>query len=473
LRYRHSSNAKFDSGIKINNPNTNTTGKAKLVEGRIIPALFKLAAPMLVGLAAITIFNLADTFFIAKLGTTELAAISFTFPIVVLIAGLTLGLGVGVTALIAQKIGKGEIEEVRRITRDGLILAVSIVVVVCTVGVLTIDPVFRMMGASENILPFIKEYMLIWYSGVAFVIIPMVGNSAIRGTGNTLFPALIMVFAAVVNIILDPLLIFGLGPFPALGLKGAAIATVIGRGTTLVFSLWVLIKQEKLLSLTAPKLVELKKHWKSILVVGGPAGFTNVMTPVAAAVITWLVSTYGPTAVAGIGAGVRVEGFINMLPAAIGSGLAPFIGQNWGAKRPDRVRRAIKLSNRFLFVTGFFVYFLVVTFAHQIAGLFASEPEVARVITMFLRIVLIGFAFESLFVVSTSGFNALRRPRKAVSLHMMRLFIFHVPFAYGGSIIGGLPGIFVGLAIAKVLTGCVGYLWIKRVGKREIGSSSV
>lgn len=423
---------------------------------------------MLVGLAAITAFNLADTFFIARLGTLELAAISFTFPIVVLVAGLTLGLGVGVTAIIAQKIGRGEFDEVRRLTRDGLILAISIVVIVCTAGVLTIDPVFRLLGATEDILPYIKDYMLIWYSGVAFVIIPMVGNSAIRGTGNTLFPALIMVFAALVNIVLDPLLIFGLGPFPALGMKGAAIATVIGRGTTMILSLWVLIKQEKLLSLSIPRMDELWSHWKSILVVGGPAGLTNVLTPVAAGVITRLVSTYGPAAVAGIGAGVRVEQFIFMIPAALGSGLAPFIGQNWGAKKPDRVRDAIKLSNRFLFITGWAVYALLATFAHQISAIFASEPEVARIMTLYLRIALIGLVLESLFIVSASSFNALRQPRKAMALHMLRLFVFHVPFAYAGSMLGGLPGMFVGIAIAKILIGFVGYVWIGQVGKRDV-----
>lgn len=422
---------------------------------------------MLVGLAAITVFNLADAFFIARLGTTELAAISFTFPVVVLIAGLTLGLGVGVTAIIAQRIGKGELEEVRRLTRDGLILAISIVVIVCTIGVLTIDPVFRMMGASEDILPFIKEYMLIWYSGVAFVIIPMVGNSAIRGTGNTLFPALIMVFAALVNIILDPILIFGFGPVPAMGLKGAAIATVIGRGTTMVFSLWVLIKHEKLLSLSMPRMAEVWNHWKSIMVVGGPAGLTSVITPLAAAIITRLVSGYGPVAVAGIGAGVRIEQFVNMIPIALGSGLAPFIGQNWGAGNRDRVIEAIRLSNRFLFLTGLVVYIIVAILANPISNAFTSDGEVAGIMSMFLQIALIGFSMESLFIVSASSFNALRRPKQALSLHMIRLFAFHVPLAYAGSMIGGLIGIFIGLAIAKILTGIVGYLWIRRVGKRE------
>lgn len=427
---------------------------------------------MLIGLAAITVFNLTDTFFISLLGTTELAAISFTFPVVVLIAGLTLGLGVGVTAIISQQIGKGNHSEVKRLTRDGLILALSIVVLICTVGLLTMNLTFEIMGASDEILPLVKDYMQIWYFGVAFVIIPMVGNSAIRGTGNVAFPAAIMVFAALTNFVLDPLLIFGLGPFPQLGLKGAAIATVIARGTTMALSLWVLIKREKLLSLKVPRVSELFRHWKSILVVGGPAGLTNVITPIAVGVITKLVSSHGVGAVAALGAAARVEQLTMMIPAALGSGLAPFIGQNWGAGKVERVRNAITLSQRFLFFGGVLIYFLIVFWGEDISQIFTKDPVVSTIMVTIFKIVFIGIALDALFIISTSSFNALRRPKQALLLHFYRIFIFQLPFAYLGSMLWGLEGIFWGVAATKICSGIMGYFRINKAGKVMVLESS-
>ena len=185
---------------------------AILTEGPVGGTLIRLTGPMVIGIGAMVAFNLTDTFFVGRLGPTELAALSFTFPVVLIVNSIAIGIGIGASAVISRAVGRGEGHEVRRLATDSLTLALSIVALFVVAGFLTIDPVFRKLGATESVLPFIRQYMQIWYMGMIFVVVPMVGNNAIRARGDTKSPAAIMLVAVVVNIVMDPLLIFVLDP---------------------------------------------------------------------------------------------------------------------------------------------------------------------------------------------------------------------------------------------------------------------
>ncbi len=182
---------------------------------------------MVFGLVAILAFNLVDTFFISLLGTDALAAVSFTFPITFAVNCITMGIGVGISTGVARLLGQNAQINAARLSGHGLLLAVILVIGASALGLATIDPLFRLLGAHDNLLPLIHDYMSVWYLTIPLLVIPMAGNSAIRATGDTKTPAKIMVVAGFINGLLDPLLIFGLGPVPALGVKGAAIASAI------------------------------------------------------------------------------------------------------------------------------------------------------------------------------------------------------------------------------------------------------
>ncbi|MCD6287630.1 MAG: MATE family efflux transporter, partial [Candidatus Hydrogenedentes bacterium] len=287
--------------------------KARLVNGSVSRSLLNLAAPMTAGIFAITAFNLADTYFVARLGTRELAAMSFTFPVVMLVQSVALGLGLGTASVVSRAIGEGDSGKVRRLATDSLILAVLVVVLVVSVGLATITPLFRAMGAAPDILPLIRQYMIIWYVGTIFVTVPMVGNSIIRATGDTKWPSLIMIFAAAINIVIDPLLIFGLLGLPRLELAGAAIATVIGRASTLILSLAILHFRERIIRLSAMSLGAVWQSWKKILYISIPSAGANLLVPVAMGVVVHIAAGFGTAAVAAVGAGARVDSFA-MLP---------------------------------------------------------------------------------------------------------------------------------------------------------------
>ena len=437
--------------------------KATLVEGHIGKTLIKLTIPMIFGILGMVAFNLVDTFFIGQLGTNELAAISFTFPVVFVIGSLAMGLGMGASAVISRAIGEGDPTRVQRFTTDSLILSVLVVVVFIVIGLLTIDQVFGLLGATPQVMPLIKQYMLIWYPSMIFVVIPMVGNNAIRATGDTKTPSVIMLVAVAVNIILDPLLIFGIGPFPALALAGAAIATAIARAITLVVSLWVLYFRDHMITLVRPGLDTLLNSWKRILYIGLPAAGSNMVIPLGTGVITSLVAVYGAAAVAGFGVASRVDMFSLTIIMALSSVLGPFIGQNWGAGKTGRVILATNYSLRFSIGWGLAITLLLAVTAPSIASLFNDNPAVTSVTAAYLRIVPLSYGLLGVVLLVRTALNVLNRPFQAAALTVIQMFVLYIPLAYIGSYLFGVPGIFVAAAAANVIAGIVAYIWLRRV----------
>ena len=440
-----------------------TANKALLVEGSIGKILVTLTIPMIFGMVGIIAFNLVDTFFVGRLGTRELAALSFTFPVVMVIGSLALGLGTGASAVISRAIGEQDTKKVRRLTTDALVLSVLLVGAFVFVGFLTIDPLFRLLGASPELLPLIRQYMVIWYPGMVFLVVPMVGNNAIRATGDTKTPAIIMLMAAVLNTLIDPLLIFGLGPFPRLELAGAAIATVIARAVTLAVALWVLHFRDRMTTLELPSLKAMSSSWKSILYIGLPTAGTRIIGPISIGVVTRLLASYGPEAVAGFGVAIRIEFFALTVIIALASVVGPFVGQNWGAGRLDRVTTGLKYSNRFSMVWGAAMLLVLGAAAGWIAPLFNDNPEVISTTVLYLMIVPISYGAHGVLHISNTALNVLQRPFHAAALIAGQMFLLYIPMAHLGSRAFGLWGIFAGIVIALCIGGISARMVLGRI----------
>jgi len=418
---------------------------------------------MIFGILAMMAFNLVDTFFIGRLGTIQLAAISFTFPVIMIVSSLAMGLGVGASAVISRAIGQGDHDKVVRLTTDSLFLALVIVIVFITAGLILLEPIFRLIGVTADIMPYVKQYMNIWLPGMIFLVIPMVGNNAIRATGDTLTPSLIMIFAVTINAVLDPLLIFGIGFFPRLGLAGAAIATVTARALTMVLSLYILYHREKMIALCIPKITSLIASWKQILFIGIPAAATNMITPVAMGIITRIIAQFGAPAVAGAGVATRVEAFGHIVIMALYTALGPFVGQNWGANKFGRVQKAVRLSQRFGLLWGLGLTTLLMVFGNSIAALFNNDPKFIRVATDYFRILPVGYPLGSVLIISTGVLNVLHKPYHSAFLTVMRTLLLFVPLAYIGSKVIGIEGIFIAGAAAHIISGSAAYFWLKRI----------
>lgn len=433
-------------------------GGGLLTQGPISTHLWNMTLPMIIGIFSIIAFNVADTYFIAKLGTEYLAAFSYTFPVVLAFGSIAVGLGAGAASVISRAIGERDGSKVRRLATDSLTLSMVIVVTLLVVGYLTIDPVFTLLGASASERVLIAEYMKIWYPGMFFLIIPMVGNNIIRATGDTKFPALLMVGGAIFNIILDPILIFGLYGAPAMGLQGGAIATVIARALTLVASLSILIFREKLIVLHRVAFSKVMESWKSIVAIGVPAAANNLIGPISIAIITRFVSGYGPEAIAGFGVATRIESFSLVIVFALATGLAPIVGQNWGAGNIDRVKETIRLSHKFCLAWGLLAALVLGLFPETITKLFDSNLQVITVASAYLFLVPISYGGEGVLITTNFALNALGKPLKATILTITRMFILYIPLAFIGKSYFGIYGIFLAACTTNLAIGLIAHM---------------
>ena len=417
---------------------------------------------MVWGVFAIIAFNLVDTYFVGQLGTKQLAAMSFTFPVVMTFGSLAMGLGVGATSVIARAIGEGDRSRVKRFTTNSLTLAIVSVVIFVSIGLFTINPLFKALGATDDVMPFIEQYMRIWYFGMIFLVVPMVGNSAIRASGNTLTPSIIMTIASIVNIVLDPILILGLWGFPRLELQGAAIATVISRAITLIAALLVLYFKEKMLSLKIPSIQETLWCWKDILYVGLPAAATTMIAPISIGIITSLLANFGAETVAAFGVASRIESFGLITLNALSASIAPFVGQNWGANKYERVQKAMRLSFIFSLFWGTMVAVILFPSSEWLVSLFNKNPEVIEIAVRYLWIVPLSYGGAGIIQIANSTFNALGKPIPSIIMTIFRMFVLYIPLAYFGSIYFGENGIFAAASIANILVGIGAFIWTQK-----------
>jgi putative MATE family efflux protein len=430
-----------------------------MLHDKVASALFRLVLPMIPGTLSIVLFNLADTYFVGQLGADPLAAMSFSFPVVLISGGLAMGLGIGTSTYVSHALGRGDRPEAARLASQAHILAFGIVLFLAVIGLLTIDQLFGAMGATTATLPLIREYMTIWFIGLPFVILPMVGMNVLQATGDTKIPGTVLTLSVLLNIALDPLLIFGLGPFPALGISGAAIATVVGRASSFLIVGAVVWRREKLYTLRLGSPANTLRAWGSILFVGIPAAAANILLPISMGVITRLVSAFGTNAVAGFGAATRIESFALVFTLALSMILTPFVGLNHGAGNQRRVLRGHRAASGFSMAWGLMVLVVFMLAAGPIARAFNDTPEVVAVAAQYLRVVAFSYGFLGIVNLTAAAFNGLKKPMHAAGVAALRLFVLLIPLAYVGRALFDLPGIFWGVAIGNVFAGAAGFAW--------------
>ena len=434
-----------------------------LSEGSIQKSLIRMTTPMIIGMLMLFTFSLVDTLFISFLGTEALTAISFTFPVTFTIMSLAIGLGIGASAVVGKYLGRSDYDKAKEastvINYISLLLA-TIVVAICW---FFMDSIFNLMGARESLMPAIREYMNVWFPGSIMVVCIMTGNSILRACGDTKTPSILMAAAGLINAILDPILIFGLGPIPALGIQGAAWATVTAWGICYFYLMYILVIQKELVSSSMPSRPVMLSSGREMLRIGVPAAGANMMTPLAAGIMTAIAAGFGDEAVAAFGVGARLEPMATLIVLAMSSSLPPLISQNFGAAKIDRVEKAYQLSIKFILVWQMLVYALVALGAGVIASTFSDDPKVIETIKLFLWILPLGYGLQGIVILTNSSLNALHRPMAALYLSSARFFVFYVPLAYVGSQWFGLAGFFGGAFCGNLLMAAISYISFNKV----------
>jgi putative MATE family efflux protein len=439
--------------------------KAKLAEGPVGRHLVHMTVPILFGITTMMAQSIIDAWFLGKVGDRALAAFSFGFPILMVITSVAIGLGAGTSSVVARAIGANDHRRARRLATDSLLLSFIITAALALIGILTINPLFKLLGAPADMIPMISSFMTILYCGVPFLVVGMVGTSSMRATGDTVLPGKLMMAGAALNVLLDPIFIFGFGPVPAMGLNGAATAALLARGSMFLGTIYFMVHRLDMVTYNKPDLAELKRSWRDILHVGLPAAGTNAIIPVAMTVITAMIARYGPEAVAGFGVASRIESLVLVIFYALSSVIGPFVGQNLSAGSESRIQESLRLCALFCLASGLVIAALLGLSAGFLPTLFSQNPDVTNVTRMFLWLAPISYGAYGVVMVMNAAFNGLGKPMPAVYISATRMILMYLPLAILGRHWFGIAGIFGAYAIANVLTGLLSYVWAQRTAR--------
>ncbi len=433
-----------------------------LTQGKASTALLSLTIPMILGISSNLIAALFETYLIGLIGTDELAAYSFTFPVLGALTSFMLGISIGLSSVLARTVGSGDHDQVTRLATDGVSLMALTMAIAAVVGYLSIKPLFTMMGADETTLPLIQGYMEIWYFGLIFFTLPSIGANALRATGDARISGTIMVAGAIFQMILDPILILGLGGFPKLGMEGAAWAMVVSRACLCAATFYVLIFRKKLIVPARASFSLVLNSWKKILSVGIPATATNLIGPISTAIIVSLLAGYGKEAVAGFGIASRLEA-LSVIPLfALSASIGPFVGQNWGANLKGRANEGMKLSFAWAMGWGLIVALIFLFLHEDVATLFDSNENVVAYTSTYLMIVPISYGAWGVLMMASATFNSLGKPLSSTTMSIVRMFVIYVPLAFIGEHFWGVMGIFGAASLSNIIMGVVSYSWNRK-----------
>ena len=425
-----------------------------LTQGSVPSALAKLTAPMVMGVSSSILVQTIEMGFIGQLSTQHVAAITFTFPLTMVLTSIALGISIGTSSVIARSVGAGNQSEVSRLGSHSLILVGIFMTILSVLAWFSIDPLFTAMGASPEVIVLIHSYLDIYLPGTVLFTLTMIAGSIMRAAGNANIPGVVMTLGALFNLIIDPILIFGWLGVPRLELAGAAVAMTITRIITTGVMFYYISKGD--MASFSHGLDRFMDSAKRVLHVGIPAMATQLIGPVTAAIITAMLAQHGEIVVAGFGVAGRIESVAAIMLFALSGSIGPFVGQNWGAHQMDRVRKGVLTAYKFCFLYGLFTAVPLFFFGDVLSGLIDDDPTVLSTAAFYLAVVPWTYATWGMLMMASASFNALGRPLPSTALSFGRMFIVYLPLAWWLNSLYGYQGIFIATALSNGIMGIVG-----------------
>ncbi|WP_240473382.1 MATE family efflux transporter [Ferrimonas senticii] len=413
----------------------------------------------LLAVLSLLAYQLTDAYFISRLGADPLAAFGLTLAPTLMVVAIALGCGSALSVNVARLLGRGDLLQARRFVSHSLLFTGMIAVLLCGFGMISIDWQFQLLGAEGALLPLYYDYIWLWYLGAPLLVLQIQANQALRAAGYSFAPALVTTLIAVTNAILDPLLIFGIGPFPELGLQGAALATVLAWLLSSATALALLLLKYRLAALPQPPL--LLQHWRELLHIARPCTASNLLNPLASATLIAMLARIDTHAVAAFGVGMRIEGVMLILVTALSGTLTPFLALNLSSGQHQRAFHALFGCLKVVLLVQLALY-LLVWFANQpLTGLFAIEAATGHYLSQFLLWLPASYGLLGMVILLSVLLNAEQQPMAALALNIVRLGLL-LPAAWLGQRLGGAEGIFIAMASANCLAGVLCWQIAKR-----------
>jgi len=427
-------------------------------------AVVMLAVPMVMEMGMESIFAVADVFWVAHLGADAVATVGLTESMMTMIYTVALGLTIGATALVARRTGEHDPEGAARAAGNSILLGVAIAAALGLAAAPFAPDLLRLMGASDGVMRTGSGFTTLMLGGNATVLLLFLQNAVFRGAGDAAVAMRVLILGNLLNIVLGPCFIFGLGPFPELGVTGAAVATNTGRGTAVLYQFYLLTRGKGRVRLARRHLTVDLSMMRTLLKLSG-SGTVQILIGTASYVgLVRILSMFGSDALAGYTIGIRVILFA-LLPAfGISNAAATMVGQNLGAARPDRAEQAVWTAARYNMIFLGFVGVIFLLAAPQISSAFTSDPAVLPFAVGCLRIVSLGFVFYACGMVLTQAFNGAGDTWTPTIINLFVFWLLEIPLAWWLATGGGLGarGVFVALTVAYSALAVVSAVWFRR-----------
>lgn len=433
--------------------------------GSIPIALIVLAIPMILEMSMEALFAIVDTFFVAKLGAESVAVVGLTESVLALVYAVAIGLSFGATATVARRVGEKDLDGAARAATHVVYLGVAVSVIMGILGVAFAPAVLRLLGADAAVVELGTPFFRIMFGTNVVIVFLFLLNGVFRGAGDAAIALRVLIIANGLNIVLDPLLIFGVWIFPEMGVTGAGVATVIGRAVGVAFAAWALFFRKN------GRLVVNAEHWKfdptllwHLVTLSGTAVLQFLIATLSWSGLVMIVAAFGSVAIAGYQIGLRVIIFVILPAVGLANAAATLVGQNLGAGKPERAERSVWtagfLNAGLLGLAGLFFVF----FPDLVIRIFTEDPGIAAYGRECLRIVGYGYAFYGLGMVMESSFNGAGDTWTPTYLNFIIFWMFEIPLAYvlAHNFGWGPAGVFWAITLAFSMLAVVAALLFRR-----------
>ena len=438
-----------------------------LTKGAVGAQLTRMTIPYFLGISSMILASMIETIYIGILGAKELAAYSFMFPVIMALTSISMGVGIGASSLIARAEGEGNREQVKKLATHTAFLTLALTLVLSCSTYFFLEFFYASMGAEGEVLQLVVAYAEIWVVfGLVSFTIPMVTSTVLRALGMAKLPGYIMTITSGVQLVVSPILIFGLFGVPAQGLLGSAYGFLI-IGFIRIIAFGILVASENILLTRG-----VFKGWllsaRAIMHIALPSMLSSLIGPISIGITIALLAAHGDVIVAAFGVVSRIEMLVTMILGALASSVAPFVGQNWGAKQDDRVHEGLSIAYRFCLFWGVLCFIVLGLFGDNLVGLINDDEQLVEASEWFMIIVPISFGLMGVGQVAASVFIALGKPMPPTVLSILRTVVVYIPMAIIFDSYWGYIGIFISLMVANVLFGVAAYLWGKIMLRQEI-----
>ena len=429
--------------------------------------LIKLSLPGLASTISTSLYNIVNTIWVSRIGFEAIAALTVIFPYQILCYAIGGGTGIGVAALVSRRFGEKNPEATNHVAGQIFFLSAIWGLLFILASVSFPDQIVRILGARPDIIEYSKQYLVITSFGAPLVIFEVVVASLLRGSGDVVKPMIIMISSTLINIVMDPLLIFGIGPFPEMGVSGAALGTVIAQAFGALLGLYYLLAGKTAYHIKLAHLRPDMSILKDIYRVGLPSVVTQVMESFVFVLFNNVVSSFSSIAIATFGIVIRISDFAFMPIMGISNGLLPIVGYNYGARNYKRLWRAVKLASVGIMVLLAVITIFMVIFAPQIVDVFSNDTALTAEAIPALRIMLSTMLFVGPTIMFVTAFQGLSQGTKALILSLLRQFIFFIPLLFLFRHLFGLVGVWWSMPASDILSFALVYVFIYREYKKH------